>query len=153
MFSKVTTQETHLRTIVKAAIYRVMSIVTTVIMTLLFGGSIEQAWSMGLIVLIIGSTHYYLYDRLWLYIPWRRSDEGNDSRVRSIVKAVVYRITAMMSIAITARLVFADSNLIAFLVAFGKFILASVTYFVIERVFNLIEWGKVKPVEVDSTNT
>jgi uncharacterized membrane protein len=153
MFSKVTTQETHLRTIVKAAIYRVMSIVTTVIMTLLFGGSIEQAWSMGLIVLIIGSTHYYLYDRLWLYIPWRRSDEGNDSQVRSIVKAVVYRITAMMSIAITARLVFADSNLIAFLVAFGKFILASITYFVIERVFNLIEWGKIKPVEVDSTNT
>lgn len=153
MFSKVTTQETHLRTIVKAAIYRVMSIVTTVIMTLLFGGSIEQAWSMGLIVLIIGSTHYYLYDRLWLYIPWRRSDEGNDSQVRSIVKAVIYRITAMMSIAITARLVFADSNLIAFLVAFGKFILASITYFVIERVFNLIEWGKVKPVEVDSTDT
>ena len=151
MFSKVTTQETHLRTIVKAAIYRVMSIATTVIMTLLFGGSIEQAWSMGLIVLIIGSTHYYLYDRLWLYIPWRRSTEGDDSRVRSIVKAIIYRITAMMSIAITARLVFADSNLIAFLVAFGKFILASITYFVIERVFNVIEWGKVKPAEVDST--
>lgn len=130
-----------------------MSIATTVIMTLLFGGSIEQAWSMGLIVLIIGSTHYYLYDRLWLYIPWKRSTEGNDSRVRSIVKAVIYRVTAMMSIAITARLVFADSNLIAFLVAFGKFILASITYFVIERVFNVIEWGKVKPVEVDTSIT
>lgn len=152
MFSRVETQETHVRTIVKAAIYRVMSILTTVLMTLAFGGSIAQAWSMGAIALIIGSTHYYLYDRLWLYIPWKRSTDGNDSQMRSIVKAVIYRVTAMISIAITARLVFADSTLIAFMMAFGKFVLASATYFVIERVFNIIEWGKVKPQEPQDTD-
>jgi uncharacterized membrane protein len=130
-----TVKETHLRTGLKTVIYRVLSIIVTMALTLVFGGSPLQAVQFGLVSLIIGSSHYYIYDRIWQFIPWQRSDRGQDSQLRSIVKAVIYRIT---------RMIFADSNLTAFLVASTKFIINTATYYVLERVFARTGWGLKK---------
>ena len=144
MFNKVIVSETHLRTIIKAGSYRIVSICAAVLLTLILGGNIWQAMTMGGIALFIGSLHYYLYDRFWLLIPWHRNDQGQDSWWRSTVKAVIYRITALLILMILARAVFAETNLVAFLLAAGKFAINAVAYLLLERVFNWIEWGKIK---------
>jgi uncharacterized membrane protein len=113
-------------------------------LTLVFGGSPLQAVQFGLVSLIIGSSHYYIYDRIWQFIPWQRSDRGQDSQLRSIVKAVIYRITVFFVLMVTARMIFADSNLTAFLVASTKFIINTATYYVLERVFARTGWGLKK---------
>jgi uncharacterized membrane protein len=143
MFNKVTVSETHIRTIVKAAAYRLVSVVAAIILTLILGGNPWQAVTMGGIALFIGSLHYYIYDRLWLFIPWHRDDQGKDSWWRSTIKAVIYRITALIILMILARMVFAETNLIAFLLAAGKFIINAIAYLLLERLFNWIQWGKV----------
>lgn len=136
--------ESHTRTVVKAVCYRIMSICITIALTFVLGGTMLQAISMGGIVLAIGSIHYYLYDRLWLWIPWHRDQLGKDTMTRSVVKSVIYRITALIITALMAKLVFADSNLIAFLLATLKFVANAIGYFVIERIFNVIDWGRKK---------
>lgn len=141
--------ETHLRTIVKSAIYRVISIVITIFLSLAFGATMTQALQFGAVSLFIGSIHYYLYDRLALLVPWGRTD-GNDSRLRSIVKAVIYRITVLIVIMITARIIFVDSNLIAFLMASVKFVTHAITYFTLERVFDRIQWGKISTTKEET---
>jgi uncharacterized membrane protein len=135
--------ETQVRTISKLVIYKIISIVVSYFLSLAFGANTAQAVTMSLVALTIGSLHYYLYDRLWLFIPWRR-EEGNDSTLRSIVKTIVYRITVIIVIMITARVVFLDSNWEAFIMASIKFCTHAVTYFTLERVFNRISWGKIK---------
>lgn len=134
-------KETHLRTVVKTVIYRILSIIVTMGLTLAFGGSALQAIQFGIVSLIIGSGHYYIYDRIWQFIPWQRSSEGKDTQLRSMVKSIVYRITVMLVVMISARMIFADSNLTAMLVATSKFAINSATYYVLERIFNRTSWG------------
>ena len=135
-------QETQLRTITKIVAYRIISIATSVIITLLFGATAEQAAIMGLIVLLKGSIIYYVYDRVWLRIKWQRTS-GVDSKTRSIVKTILYRIVVLLSMVVTARLVFIDSTAAAFVVALIKSGLNMISYFIIERIFNAIKWGKI----------
>jgi len=141
MSSQVT--ETQLRTVSKLVIYKIISILVSYFLALSFGANTAQALTMSVVALTIGSLHYYLYDRLWLFISWRR-DEGNDSTLRSVVKTIVYRITVIIVMMITARMVFMDSNWEAFLMAAIKFCTHAITYFTLERVYNRISWGKIK---------
>ena len=134
-------KETHLRTVVKTVIYRILSIIVTMGLTLAFGGSALQAVQFGLVSLVIGSSHYYIYDRLWQFVSWQRSVDGKDTQLRSIVKSVVYRITVILVVMVSARMIFADSNITAFLVAATKFVINSATYYVLERIFNRTGWG------------
>lgn len=135
--------ETHLRTIVKSALYRVISVTISFFLALAFGANTTQALQVGAVALIIGSLHYYLYDRLALLVPWGRKD-GKDSKVRSIIKTILYRITVLIVIMITSRIIFLDSNVAAFLMASVKFVTHALTYFTLERVFDRISWGKIK---------
>jgi len=141
MSSQVT--ETQLRTVSKLVIYKIISMLVSYFLALSFGANTAQALTMSVVALTIGSLHYYLYDRLWLFISWRR-DEGNDSTLRSVVKTIVYRITVIIVMMITARMVFMDSNWEAFLMAAIKFCTHAITYFTLERVYNRISWGKIK---------
>lgn len=141
-----TVTETHVRTIAKAVIYRIISVVISFFIGLAFGATITQALQLGAASLIIGSVHYYLYDRLSLLVPWGRA-EGVDSKWRSIIKTVIYRITVIIVMMIMARVIFMDSNWLAFLMSSIKFVTHAITYFTLERVFNKISWGKISKEE------
>lgn len=135
--------ETHVRSVSKLAIYKVISMIVSYFLALAFGANTSQALTMSFVALTIGSLHYYLYERLCLFVSWGRDDQGHDTNIRSIVKTIVYRITVIIVMMITARVVFMDSNWLAFLMAAIKFVTHAITYFTLERVFNRIEWGKI----------
>lgn len=134
--------ETHVRSVVKLTIYKIISIVVSYFLSLAFGANPMQALTMSMVALTIGSLHYYLYERLCLFVPWGRND-GHDSTARSIVKTIAYRISVLLVIMITARMVFLDSNWEAFIMASIKFCTHAITYFTLERVFDRIQWGKI----------
>lgn len=143
MFNKIT--ETHIRSIAKLSIYKIISVIVTYFLAVAFGANPMQALTMGAVALFIGSLHYYLYERLSLLVPWGRID-GHDTTVRSIVKTIIYRITVVVVMMIAARMVFMDSNWQAFLMSAIKFLTHATTYFILERLFNKVEWGKVYSV-------
>ena len=144
MLNQVT--ETHTRTLAKSVIYRIISIVISFFLALAFGATVSEAFQVGAVALIIGSVHYYLYDRLSLFVPWGRTD-GVDTKLRSTIKTVIYRITVILVQMVTARMIFLESNWLAFLMASIKFVTHATTYFTLERVFNKIGWGKVAKEE------
>lgn len=135
--------ETHTRTIAKLALYKFVSMFVAYFLSLAFGANTIQALTMSLAGLTIGSVHYYLYDRLCLYVSWGRTTEGHDTTMRSIVKTIVYRITVVIVTMIIARMVFLDSTWTAFVMASIKFVAYAFAYFTLERVFARIQWGKV----------
>lgn len=141
MFNQVT--ETHARTASKMIIYKIISMTVSYFLSLAFGANPMQALAMSFFALTVGSLHYYIYDRLCLFVSWGRTMDGHDTPIRSVVKTITYRITVVIVIMIIARAVFLDSNWEAFLMASVKFVTHAITYFALERVFDHIQWGKV----------
>jgi uncharacterized membrane protein len=137
--------ETHIRTTAKALIYRLFSVLLAITITLSYGASLSQAFTFGAIALIWGIVWFYLFDRLSLLISWNRNSEGKDSKTRSVVKSVLYRIGALAFSAFLSRMIFIDSNLTAVLLAATQFLLNISVYFILERVWNNIAWGKIIP--------
>lgn len=123
-------------------LYKIVSVVVSYFLSLAFGANPMQALTMSFVALTLGSLHYYLYDRLCLLVPWGRTEDGHETKLRSIVKTIVYRISVVIVIMIVARAVFLDSNWAAFLMASVKFVSHALTYFALERVFNQINWGR-----------
>ena len=142
MFSKTLTQDTHAKTLTKTVAYRIVSSIVTLLLTLAFGGNTWQALAMGTIMMAVGMIHYYLYDRIWQWIGWQRDATGDESNTRSLVKSIVYRITAILVTAAIARAVWADTNLVAFAMASVKFVVNLAAYYGVERLFNWWRWGQ-----------
>lgn len=138
-------KETHLRTTLKAAIYRVLSVSMAISLTIVYGATLEQALRFGLVALLVGMLWFYLYDRVWLFIQWNRNEEGKDTKTRSAVKAVLYRLVVILMTAATARAIFTDSNFTAMLMAGSQFVSNILIYFILERVWNKVAWGKIIP--------
>jgi hypothetical protein len=138
-----TFNETHARTTVKSVIYRLLSVALAITLTLAFGGTLDQALKFGIASLLVGIAVYYIYDRIWIKISWLRDREGKDAKLRSAVKSVLYRIVAWLIVVAFARAMWAPSDLTAALMATAQFLLNLLVYFVSERIWNIIPWGKL----------
>jgi uncharacterized membrane protein len=139
-----TVTETHPRTLVKTMIYRAILFMVAMIIATVYGGNPLQALTYGLSSLVIGMTVYYCYDRVWLLIGWHRDSQGSDSRVRSLIKAIFYRVVAIIAGSITAWVVFANTKSMALSVAVTQAVINVTVYYVLERIFDRVDWGKIK---------
>jgi uncharacterized membrane protein len=140
---KMQIHETHARTVVKAIIYRVLSVISIIVLSLLFGASQQTAGIMGLVVVVVGTTIYYLHDRVWLKFSWLVSnDSGKDLISRSLLKTIIYRtITTLVGIVI-ARILLTDSTSTAIGFAVSQALVNALLFFIVERIANLISRGK-----------
>ena len=61
---------TRKRTLVKTLIYRCWVILSTWAMLVITGQDYDTAILPAIIINLVWTTSYYLYDRLWLRIKW-----------------------------------------------------------------------------------
>jgi uncharacterized membrane protein len=141
--------ETHTRTLAKTVLYRIFSILLTMFITFIIGGTGGQMAAMGAAAFVLGSVTYYLHDRIWLFFNWHRDGEGVDSTKRSIAKTVAYRIVVLIITFFVAKVVLTgSSNETAATFAVVMMVANAVLYFVVEKAGNYISWGRVKPVDI-----
>lgn len=145
MLEEIKYTESHLRTIAKLVVYRVIVIITLMLLVLAWGGSEAQAGAVGLAVLIVGSIAYYLHDRAWGLVPWARSLTAVDAKKRSVVKTITYRLIIMVVAFITFKVIGMDNSQSASL-AVVQALVNMFFYYAVERVFNRLSWGKVPVV-------
>lgn len=136
-------RETHARTITKAIIYRILSVIAIMIITLAFGGTIEQAMSVGAVVIVLGTTIYYIHDRIWVRTNWYRSLEGKDNHWRSILKTIIYRLVTMTAAFFIATFILGSSGGAATGFAIAQAVTNMTLFYIVERVFNSINWGRI----------
>jgi uncharacterized membrane protein len=139
--------ETHTRTLAKTVLYRIFSIVLTMFITFILGGTEGQMAAMGVAAFVLGSATYYLHDRIWLFFNWNRDGEGVDSNKRSIAKTIAYRIVVLIMTFFIAKVVLSgSSNETAATFAVVMLVANAVLYFVVEKACNYISWGRIKPL-------
>jgi len=64
--------ETRVRSLVKTIIYRVWVLITTFLMLVITGQTLESAVIPTLAINAIWMTSFYVYDRIWARITWGR---------------------------------------------------------------------------------
>lgn len=136
-------RETHARTITKAVIYRIISVIAIMLISLAFGGTIEQAMSVGAIVIVLGTTIYYIHDRIWVRTNWHRNLEGKDNHWRSILKTVIYRLVTMTISFFIATFILGSTGGAATGFAIAQAVTNMTLFYIVERVFNSINWGRI----------
>ena len=134
--------ETHVRTIAKTAIYRALSVAMQMAIAIAFGASGKGAVGVGLTVLLMGAATYYLHDRIWLLFTWGRT-KGIDSVKRTIAKTVGYRIVILFMSILTAMVFIGGSIMNSVMYGLSSIPAYMILYFVLDRMFNAIGWGKV----------
>lgn len=65
---------TKTRTVVKTLIYRCWVILSTYVMLLITGQDYDTAILPAIIINVVWTCSYYVYDRLWLRIRWGLED-------------------------------------------------------------------------------
>jgi len=139
----ITKEETQIRSIAKTFVYRIINTLATMIMTLIvFDATTAIAGAMAMVQIILGSSIYFVYDRAWLFSKWYRL-QGFDTKVRSLLKTIGYRAIILVAGFILAKVFMTSSNSMALSWTITSMILSMIIYYLHERVWNSIGWGKL----------
>lgn len=136
--------EKHSRTLVKTILYRILCTIAIYFIALALSADSASSGKLALVALVLGTLIYYIHDRVWNKISWNRDlFNGKESNLRSLIKTLVYRIITFVIGVISARILITDSNSVALSFAIGQFFANMIIYFLIERISNYINRGRV----------
>ena len=138
---------TKKRSFIKALSWRVIGSVDTFILSLIVinffvdNYTYDLAFYIATFELVTKTVIYYIHERLWNKINIGRiKDKVN--RLRSLIKAITWRITAsldtfIISYIVTSRFEWATS------IAFLEIITKAILYYLHERGWNKVNWGRI----------
>tara|TARA_B100000927_G_scaffold39611_1_gene28346 strand:- start:780 stop:1208 length:429 start_codon:yes stop_codon:yes gene_type:complete len=138
---------TKKRSLIKAIIWRVIGSIDTFILSLIIINFSSQnftydlAFYIATLELLTKTIFYYLHERLWNQFNIGRVKK-KVNRTRSLVKAFTWRIAAsldtfLISYLITGRFDWATS------IASFEIITKAILYYLHERGWNKIDWGRI----------
>jgi uncharacterized membrane protein len=131
--------DTHARTIVKAVTFRIQTIALHWAITYLFTGSSHTATQMVAIIASINMFYYWLQERYFAQISYGWA--GTDLKRRSLIKAVLYKTWSLAVSLIVGYLVLGNMG-DAGLLTVIKQTIALADFYLFERLWNWIKWGR-----------
>ena len=136
--------DTPYRSIVKAFSWRALATMDTLVLSIIFTGSVGQALSITGLELFTKTIWYYLHERAWLHAPrWFKKDwEYVSSHVLSLSKAVSWRLwgsadTFVLAFLVTGRLGASAS------IGGTEIVTKIALYYLHERLWERVRWGKM----------
>ena len=138
---------TKKRSLFKSISWRIIGSIDTFILSLIIINyySYEYTYNLAFYIAsleVISKTFiYYFHERLWNKSNIGRNDK-KATRLRSFIKAITWRVTASLdtffiSYIITGRFDWATS------IAFFEIITKAILYYLHERGWNKIKWGRI----------
>ena len=144
-------KESHVRSVVKGITWRMIGTADTIFLSWLFTGSIEAALKIGFIELFTKILLFYLHERIWIkfhigqHINVYVNDNSNihykDKHWRSLVKGISWRFFGTVDTIIISLLVTHQYSK-AFAIGFTEVFTKVGLYYLHERVWMKIKWGK-----------
>ena len=138
---------TRKRSLYKALSWRILASIDTFILSLIIINyssnkySYDLAFYIASLEVVTKIIIYYLHERIWNKLKFGRLNQ-RVNRWRSLIKAATWRILASLdtffiSFVITGRLDWATS------IAFFEIITKAILYYLHERGWNKINWGRI----------
>ena len=135
------------RSLIKSISYRVIGFVNTFLISFLvinYGvneKTFKYSLYLALLVFIIKAITYYLHERFWNIFDFGRLNK-NVSKMRSFLKALTWRIAASTITLISAILITSNLDWTKSIVIY-EFINGILIYYVHERIWNRLNWGRI----------
>lgn len=134
--------DSHSRSLIKGITWRVTGTVDTMFIAYLVTGHIGNAVTIGLTEVVTKIGLYYFHERIWNVIKWGRG-HGKPSHARSFTKGLSWRAlgtldTMMLSYFITGQI------LNALKIGGTELVTKVVLYYVHERCWALVKWGRIE---------
>ena len=140
--------ETKRRSVAKALTWRVIaSLDTTVIAYFVTGGDVTIAISIGGFEVITKMVLYFFHERAWNGITWGKKIEDlpgvktADTKQRSVLKAATWRVLGTLDTFILSS-IFTKNIKHATGIALIELVTKPILYFLHERFWNSVFWGK-----------
>lgn len=147
--------EKHHRSLIKGVSWRMVGTADTILLSWFFTGTIATALKIGGVELFTKLFLYYLHERVWLAVPWARTvgtECGQlvwtDAHRRSIAKGISWRITGTVDTILVAFFVTGDYSK-ALSIGLTEVITKVFLYYLHERVWHRIQFGRLRPGEVE----
>jgi len=130
--------EGHGRALAKGVSWRIVGTLDTFIWSLLITKQAFSAGSIASLETITKIALYYGHERAWRLISW-----APDAHLRSLIKAVSWRVvgsldTFMLSLLVTGSAKYAVS------IATAEALTKIVLYYLHERAWRLVRWGRLE---------
>lgn len=147
--SKTSLKDIPARSFVKGISWRLLASLDTFLLGWLVFGRPDHAIAIAGFELLTKVALYFLHERIWNIITFGRFPDGSISPLRSIIKTISYRFfgsidTAFLSWLVTGKI--AGAFTLSGLEVITKMLL----YFIHERVWTRVRWGRIfiNPEEV-----
>lgn len=132
--------DTNLRTFVKTFSYRICSILTILILSVLLNYGAGFGLKFVIITMTIGFALFFIHERVWNRFNLYK--EGlNDTKTRSLIKTVSWRVISFIALFIIGMALGLSSSDAAWWTIVNN-ISFIIVHYLHERVWNRISWGK-----------
>lgn len=132
------------RSIVKTVTWRIIATITVFVNGYIASGSWQVGMGVAGIALIVNNALYFLHERTWNRLDWRRQLTDNifvDRLPRSLTKLITWRVIATIALFTSGYLVTGSWQIGAGFAGLNL-IVNSIAYFLHERAWNNLNWGK-----------
>lgn len=138
--------DTNLRTFVKTFSYRICSILTILILSILLNYGAGFGLKFVIITMTIGFALFFIHERIWTRIDWYK-ENLNDTKTRSLIKTVSWRVISFIALFIIGMTLGLSSSDAAWWTIVNN-ISFMIVHYLHERLWNRITWGKTANVGV-----
>ena len=130
--------EGHARAVAKGVTWRIIGTLDTFLWSLLITKQAFSAGSIASLETVTKITLFYGHERAWRLVRW-----APDAHLRSLIKAISWRVvgsldTFMLSLLVTGSAKYAVS------IATAEALTKIVLYYLHERVWRLVKWGRLE---------
>lgn len=142
--------EERKRSLAKGITWRILATSDTVILALIFTGSVSAALSIGGLELLTKTAWYYVHERAWLHAGTQNTHPtfarflGNTAHARSVLKAVTWRLIGAVDTFIIALLITGHLG-VSSAIGGAELITKVTLYYLHERLWLHIHWGTPAP--------
>ena len=124
--------ESHVRTLTKTVVFRILSTIGVYLLSISLGISSRGASGLALFALVFGIVAYYTHDRVWNLVKWNRNAESlKESNLRSFAKTITYRIIIFVVSTIVVKVMTGGGMGLALSFAIGNLLVNMTLYYII----------------------
>ena len=137
--------DNRLRSLVKSVSFRSMVVISDSFVVTLITGNIPEVFQVVLFTNAASTVLYYLHERIWNMLGWQKVLRGHldgEHISRSLVKAISFRIVVVTSDFLIITTVTGSSSAATGIAVFTN-LFSTLLYFLHERIWNNISWGRI----------
>jgi uncharacterized membrane protein len=145
-------KDAHKRSVVKGATWRIIGTIDTIFLSLIFTGVFGKALKIGFIELFTKIFLFYIHERIWGRLSIGTKEKIVNGRIkkselhsRSFIKGITWRFLGSLDTFWIVYFVNRDSShavQTAFYITLTEFITKIILYWLHERTWMKVRWGK-----------